>query len=553
MSSEVWKKWEGQVVDHKYQLLRYLGATDHSVVFLAEFRDPEPRQAAVKFISAEFGNREEQIAAWREASKLSHPNLIRIYGGGLCKIEDTDLLYVAMEYAEENLGQVLPSRALMAEETSEMLNSIVDVLVYLHGKNVVHGHVKPSNILANGESLKLSSDTIFPAGEMREMRRERSVYDGPELPRAGYTQASDIWSLGVTLVESLTQQHAVLPFNEQADPIIPAAVAEPYLEISRHALRREPKLRWTSTRIAERLNRTAAAARSVAAGAGTSLRAVVASGSAAAMATAVAPPVMAPKPVPLSTETAVPRVRQASAARVPPAVPKTPRREEGVARQETMVLPSYAIPMFAGLLLLIALILLWVVLHHKVVPAASTVASSAAPNPAPVAAPNASPSATSPVNNPPVAANLPPAKAASEPPAPSVARPQPATPDAGPTMLPNEESIHAAATKASSPSPGKGEVLDPAKPEASAKALATIHGTVRVGVKVHVDAAGNVAEATLENGGPSRYFADLSLKAARQWVFTAPEADGRSVPSDWKIQFHYTQTGVEMSSEQVAP
>jgi TonB family protein len=547
MSSEVWKKWEGQVVDHKYQLLRYLGATDHSVVFLAEFHDPEPRQAAIKFISAEFGNREEQVAAWQEASKLSHPNLIRIYGGGPCKIEDTDLLYVAMEYAEENLAQVLPSRALLGEEASEMLNSVVDVLVYLHGKNVVHGHVKPSNILANGELLKLSSDTIFPAGEMREMRRERSVYDGPELPRAGFTQASDIWSLGVTLVESLTQQHALLPFNEQADPIIPAGVPEPYLEISRHALRREPKLRWTSARIAERLNPTAAAARSVAAGAGTSLRAVGASGSAAAMATAVAPPVMAPQPVPLSNEVAVPRARQASVARVPAAVPETPRREEGVARLETMVLPNYAIPMFAGLLLLIALIVLRVVLHNKVVPAASTVASSAAPNPARVAASNPSPSATPPVNNPPVAGNLPPAKAASEPPAPSAA-PAPA-----PTVLRNEESIPAATTKASSSSPGKGEVLDQTKPEASAKALATIHGTVRVGVKVHVDAAGNVTEATLENGGPSRYFADLSLKAARQWVFTAPGADGRSVPSDWKIQFHYKPTGVEMSSEQVAP
>jgi TonB family protein len=552
MSSEVWKKWEGQVVDHKYQLLRYLGATDHSVVFLAEFHDPEPRQAAIKFISAEFGNREEQIAAWREASKLSHPNLIRIYGGGLCKIEDTDLLYVAMEYAEENLAQVLPSRALMAEEASEMLNSVVDVLVYLHGKNVVHGHVKPSNILANGESLKLSSDTIFPAGEMREMRRERSAYDGPELPRAGYTQASDIWSLGVTLVESLTQQHAVLPFNEQADPIIPAAVLEPYLEISRHALRREPKLRWTSARIAERLNPTAAAARSVAAGAGTSVRSVVASGSAAAMATAVAPPVMAPKPVPLSNEVAAPRARQASAAHVPPVVAKTPRRKEGVVRRETMVLPNYAIPMFAGLLLLIALILLRVVLHHKVAPAASTVASSAALNPARASTPNPSPTATSPVSNPQVAANLP-AKEATEPPAPSVARPQPVTPAPAPTALRNEESNPAATTKASSPSPGKGEVLDQAKPEASAKALATIHGTVRVGVKVHVDAAGNVSDATLESGGPSRYFADLSLKAARQWVFTAPEVDGRSVPSDWKIQFHYTQTGVEMSSEQVAP
>ena len=71
--SETWKKWEGQVVDHKYQLLKHVGSTDHSVVFLAEFHDPEPRQVAVKFISADFAGREQQLAAWstRGAAKPS--------------------------------------------------------------------------------------------------------------------------------------------------------------------------------------------------------------------------------------------------------------------------------------------------------------------------------------------------------------------------------------------------------------------------------------------------------------------------------------------------
>src|SRR5208282_293333 len=43
--SDVWKRWEGQVVDHKYQLQQFLGSTDHSVVFLAEFHDPRPDAA----------------------------------------------------------------------------------------------------------------------------------------------------------------------------------------------------------------------------------------------------------------------------------------------------------------------------------------------------------------------------------------------------------------------------------------------------------------------------------------------------------------------------
>jgi TonB family protein len=551
MSSDVWKKWEGQVVDHKYQLQRYLGTTDHSLVFLAEFHDPEPRQAAVKFISAEFGNKDEQIAAWKDASNLSHPNLIQIYGAGLCQIEEMSLLYVATEYAEENLAQVLPQRALMAEEASQVLNTVVDVLVYLHGMNLVHGHIKPSNILANGEVLKVSSDTIFPGGAVREMRRERSAYDAPELPAAASTPAADVWSLGVTLVEALSQQHAVMPFNEQADPIIPAAVREPYLEISRHALKREPRLRWTSARIAERLNPTATAARSVAAGAGASVRSAVASASASASASAAgttmaaviaaaAPPVMPPTQIPLSREPAIPLAEQPPITTVRPRVPSGLARDRVEPQRETLVLPNYVIPLFAGALVVIALILIPFVLRHRVTPQVKNVAPSATSNATnPVSLPAAQASTS--------ASNTQPAVPASTPPADTT---PPVTPS--PTPVRSKDAGNSA-SKASSISASNGEVLDQATPEASAKALATIHGTVRVGVKVHVDAAGNVSDAELDNAGPSRYFADLSLKAAKQWVFTPPEADGRSVPSDWKIHFRYTQSGVQMSSEQVAP
>ena len=381
--SETWKKWEGQVVDHKYQLLKHVGSTDHSVVFLAEFRDPEPRQVAVKFISADFAGREQQLAAWSAAAQLNHPHLLRIYGGGVCKIEDMELMYVAMEYAEENLAQVLPHRALMAEETSEMLNSVVDVLVYLHGKDLVHGHIKPSNVLAIGELLKVSSDTIYPAGEVREMRRERSPYDAPELPDSPSTPAADVWSLGVTLVEAFTQQPAVLPFNEQADPIIPPIIREPFLEITRNTLRRRPRLRWSSADIAEKLNPTAATAKAVAVGAGQ--RAPVARWRPHRPALWLcrlprSRPVVTAVDVPLSPEPAVPLAKLPTEPAIRPEMPRPPMREEGVERRETVVLPNYVIPLFTGALVLIALILLPFALRHGASPQASSVVPSGSAN-----------------------------------------------------------------------------------------------------------------------------------------------------------------------------
>ncbi len=82
-------------------------------------------------------------------------------------------------------------------------------------------------------------------------------------------------------------------------------------------------------------------------------------------------------------------------------------------------------------------------------------------------------------------------------------------------------SANAPSTPASSSA--RGEVLEQILPEVSEKARATIQGVVRVSVRVHVDPAGNVSEASVDSGGPSKYFADLALKAARRWQFASPE------------------------------
>jgi TonB family protein len=205
---------------------------------------------------------------------------------------------------------------------------------------------------------------------------------------------------------------------------------------------------------------------------------------------------------------------------------------------------------------LVLLVTLPFVLRHKTTAPTDKSVQSATNLAEP--SPSVTPDTDATLNKPqasPASEALPAAKAVNEPPAEIPARPNTPVPTPAPALVRSKEPPPAATPvlETSSASTSKGAVLDQAKPEAAAKALATIHGTVRVGVKVHVDAAGNVSDAAVDGAGPSRYFADLSLKAARQWVFTPPESEGKSVPSDWKLQFHYTQSGVQMSSEQVAP
>jgi TonB family protein len=96
-------------------------------------------------------------------------------------------------------------------------------------------------------------------------------------------------------------------------------------------------------------------------------------------------------------------------------------------------------------------------------------------------------------------------------------------------------------------------VLDQTLPQVSAKALSTINGTVRVVVKAHVDEAGQVTDAQLQEPGPSQYFADKAVQAAQRWVFSSPEVHGHSAASDWLIRFEYTQDGVRAFPQEVTP
>jgi TonB family protein len=553
--SEIWKRWEGQVVEHKYRLESLIGSTDHSVVFLAEYRSPAPQKAVLKFLAADIPNSGQILAAWNMAAQLTHPNLQRILGTGRCTLEDMDLLYVAMEYAEENLAEIVPQRPLAAGEAREALNAIVDVLGYLHGKDLTHGHICPANILAIADQLKISSDTIEPLSEKREMTRERSVYDAPEIGASPYTQAADIWSLGATLVAMLTQEPPILPFNENIDPLIPPAVKQPFLEIARNALRRSPESRWTSAQMAERLNPNAVAAKAAVAGAATtglgssaaeaaafSTAAVPQSASLPQVAAAVPPaprlsPTVAPLSVPLSKEPAVPLANLPHPA-LPPPRRSAPGPQHG--RRETLVLPNFAVPVLVAAVILVAFIALPKILRNRMQTTPNSVTAATAVSSAAQKDTAKTPAATPTVK----------AQARDFTPAPPPRAAE--APSASPAVMRSKDNEPAAKARSLSDSPGRGEVLDQGLPQVSAKALSTISGTVRVVVKAHVDAAGQVTGAEAQEAGPSVYFRDQAMRAAERWVFSPPEVNGRSVESEWLIHFEYTRDGVKAFPQQLA-
>jgi len=507
--SEAWKQWEGQIADGRFPLRQYLGGSDHSAVFLTGHAEGEPQKAAIKLIAADPASADLQLSRWKHAAQLFHPHLLRLFEMGRCEIDGAALLYLVMEYAEENLSQILPQRALSAEETRDVFVPVLDALACVHRQGFVLSHLKPANIMAVADKIKLSTDGLQRADETVRGRKP-GVYDAPEASSGRLSPASDVWSLGMTLVETLTQRVPAWERIGHADPILPKSLPAPFLEIARNCLRRDSQLRGTIGDVSARLSRTPAAS---------------------------SIPV-APAPAPQK-----PPVRPRPVKKAQPTSPVPPR---------AISFPNFAVPLLAGVLVFAAIVAIPKILNRRPGPQKdpAVAAGNSTAQPRKQQKTEKSPASAQSDAPAPVSAQRSAQKtlkAASEK-KPIKKEEAAALHEPSPVIAPAKEQPK---TLASALVPG--EVLNEVLPDVSQKARGTVRGRVRVSVKVHVDPSGNMAGAELDSPGPSKYFADLALQAARRWEFAPAKMDGSAVPTDWMVRFEFSQLDTKVFPVQTTP
>jgi len=499
--SNTWKEWEGQILDGKFPLLRYLGGSEHCAVFLTERHEGERLiKAAIKLIPAAPENGEIQLSRWQKAAELSHPDLIPLHEMGSSDLDGVPLIYVVMECAEENLAQVLPGRALTPAEAREMLDSVLDVLAYLHRKGFVHGHIKPANIMASGEQLKVSSDGLRRVGESLDGPGNQDAYDAPEnapgiLPAPQpMSPAGDVWSLGIAIVETLTQNLPVVRTAEQQDPLLPRSLQEPFLEIASHCLVLQPQSRWTVAQIAARLEGR--------------------------------DPIPQMRALPPEVRTSLPEVQPIARASRP-----------------TSKHRSYKVLIAVGSALGLAAILAGPRLLRRHADAPQTPAAAVEQLLVPPVRKQVAPSSQERPTKPYRSSVAEEERSSKAPvPVPALIHPETMHEEETNTVarLPVGSFVH-------------GGVAHQVMPEVLQSARNSIRGTVRVSVKVNVDRSGNVEDAELESRGPSKYFARAALDAAQDWKFKAPMAGSRGVLSTWTLRFEFTRDETTVVPTQEMP
>lgn len=238
-----WQQLEGQEVHGRYPLHRCIAEADGKAIYETTYRE---QPAIIKLIRPHSSQTAFYLLAGIDAGKtLRHPNLIEIYDSGDTRVDGTRYVYAVMERADDNLGRVLRDRPLESDELRELLDGTLSVLDFIHAEGFVHTSLRPSNVLAVGDRLKISADSVHAVDQARGYAEAPGIYDAPETGAGVHLPASDIYSLAVLLAEAASGT----PLESGRDKI-PA----PFDAIVRGGTARNAEQRWTTVQIRAVLN-----------------------------------------------------------------------------------------------------------------------------------------------------------------------------------------------------------------------------------------------------------------------------------------------------------
>lgn len=201
----------------RYEISGILGRGGMGEVYAA--RDLElRRRVALKVLAPELiATRRAVDRLIREAeaaSDLNHPHIVTVYE----VVRSTGHIAIAMEFIEGNPLRSYCGDRPSARQVIRWGRQMAEALAAAHQRDIVHRDIKPENVMVRSDGyIKVldfglarqlaMSDHTFSSTESGLVAGTLS-YMAPEQTRGeSATSASDVFSLGVVLVELLTGKH----------------------------------------------------------------------------------------------------------------------------------------------------------------------------------------------------------------------------------------------------------------------------------------------------------------------------------------------------------
>ena len=186
------------------------------------------------------------------ASRLDHPNLVRVYDYGQ---EADGVMYIAMEFLDGQSLRALQqeTRRFSAERVVELMLQVTAGLSHAHHRGIIHRDVKPDNVVvlksldddgATTEVVKVCDFglALLRAGDaLRERFAGTPVYMSPEQCRGEELDSrSDVYSCGIMMYELLTGQ---VPFlSDKPIVVVNRHLSMPPPSMSEHIPSPNPRL-----------------------------------------------------------------------------------------------------------------------------------------------------------------------------------------------------------------------------------------------------------------------------------------------------------------------
>ncbi|MGB7847913.1 MAG: serine/threonine-protein kinase [Candidatus Acidiferrum sp.] len=256
----------------RYQVLETIGTGANSRVVRAH--DPLiDRSVAIKLFSPALARGDARNRFLREArvvGKLSHPSIITIHDMGI--EESTQTPYLVMELVEgQPLDKIISKGSIPYPTACEWAAHVAVALSIAHRRAVIHGDVKPANVLITLENRVKLTDfgmarLASHQGADSSVRGTPAYWCPEQILGRAQDARSDLFSLGVVLHEMLT---GLNPFDGDSIPTVcnrvlsstplPPSNSNPSIpanldDIVASCLAKEPQLRIASAEaLAEQL------------------------------------------------------------------------------------------------------------------------------------------------------------------------------------------------------------------------------------------------------------------------------------------------------------
>ncbi|KAJ5191072.1 Cytokinesis protein sepH [Penicillium cinerascens] len=191
---------------------------------------------------------------------LDHPNIVKYQGF----VKSVETLNIILEYCENgSLHSIAKNFGRFPENLVGLyMSQVLHGLLYLHEQGVIHRDIKGANILTTKEGLVKLAD--FGVASRTTGLSESSVVGTPYwmapevIELSGATTASDIWSLGCTVIEllegkppyhNLQPMPALFRIVNDDHPPLPQGASPAVKDFLMQCFQKDPNLRVSARKL----------------------------------------------------------------------------------------------------------------------------------------------------------------------------------------------------------------------------------------------------------------------------------------------------------------